>query len=149
MHLNGGRDFQNVADDEWPCHLVRMETELNCGRGKNSCENELLFRHQKDSMEVEYTETVRQIWTAMWQFPPNNVTRLKYSKILLTQHLVIWKYCYSSTCEGWSQEWKSSFLPVRSFISETGLQESLYINHCGMSWPLVCYSITFFSYEDS
>lgn len=30
-----------------------------------------------------------------------------------------------------------------------GLQECLYINHFGISWPLVSYSINVFSYEDS
>jgi len=26
MHCSGARDFQKVADNERPCHLVRMET---------------------------------------------------------------------------------------------------------------------------
>jgi hypothetical protein len=30
-----------------------------------------------------------------------------------------------------------------------GLQECLYTNHCGISWPVVSYSINFFSYKDS
>jgi hypothetical protein len=32
---------------------------------------------------------------------------------------------------------------------QKGLQEYLYINCFGMSWPLVSYSINFISYEDS
>jgi len=35
------------------------------------------------------------------------------------------------------------------YQKETGLYESLYINRCVISRPLVCYSINFFSYEDS
>lgn len=29
------------------------------------------------------------------------------------------------------------------------LQEGLYINHCGISWPIFSCSLNFFSYEDS
>jgi len=56
-----------------------------------------------------------------------------------------------------SQDQKFSFIKEKIFIKvgisqghiQKGLQEYLYINHCGIPWPIASYSINFFSQEDS
>jgi len=43
---------------------------------------------------------------------------------------------------------RGSLTTFQSAYVQKGLQECLYINHCGISWPVVSYSITFFSQDD-
>jgi hypothetical protein len=89
MNCNGTRDFQKVADNERPCHLVRMEMETVEEVRTHVRMNHYLGNGMTAKNLNRDIETMRQKLIAMGQFLPNDVTRLKYSKTPLMQHLVI------------------------------------------------------------
>jgi len=98
-----------------------------------------------------------KVLTSIWSWTPFFAI---CSQVQLNPFSLITNNLLTLISGTWGEQFQAGLfclLPNVNFITEIGsplghvqkgLQEYLYINHCGIFWSLVSYSIDFFSCED-